>query len=301
VYCIGGGSGSGGSRSGSSGGSRSQVSEFHEIITSFNKRFYPTRNIKLGMSNYATLAMNYQTGETVMINKFNCLQISSKNKLFNKFAIAITLKDSKNKYLNTSGIKCKYNFDYITSIYCTSTNSFYIVKEYDYPFSLNEIVCLFKKGIICVDVELVFRNCIKELYNLHFNEIIHSNLTLNNILVNVCDCTIKFVDFGLVCKDGILYSNGGSLEYASPEIKSILKSGLNLVQVDTEQLKSCDIWSLGYILERILSLQGCISEKNTKILNRMLKESNDGRANIFEINALVGNAENWQTTSNCFF
>jgi len=100
------------------------------------------------------------------------------------------------------------------------------------------------------DIILIFNDLINAVNYLHYNNIIHRDISDSNILIDIVDNKIQraiLCDFGIskyINKiDKYITSEIVSLPYRSPEIELAIKQN-----IQTEQSFKIDIWSLGMIL-----------------------------------------------------
>ncbi|CRK99158.1 CLUMA_CG012525, isoform A [Clunio marinus] len=86
----------------------------------------------------------------------------------------------------------------------------------------------------------IARQLASAVNHMHENRVVHRDIKLENILVNVESRRVKLTDFGLsnsFSKTSMLLTNCGSPEYAAPELHSALPYGFEV-----------DIWALGVVL-----------------------------------------------------
>ena len=110
------------------------------------------------------------------------------------------------------------------------------------------------------NARVIMKDLLKGLSYLHYNNIVHRDLKLENILISK-DMRIKLIDFGFSTFDNqIHYDFCGTPHYISPEI--IGKGGY------TGQ--AADIWAVGVIMYKILTGAFPFKGLNDKMLYRKI-------------------------------
>ena len=176
-----------------------------------------------------------------------CLHIASGHLVAMKTFVKKDLKykETKDKLKHEVEVLSKLHHPFINQIldsFETETH-FFIVMEY---------VCGDLLGFIRKrnklnepSAKIIFKQIIEGLKYIHKKKIIHRDIKLDNILIDLTN-TIKICDFGVsrkVEKGNLIYERCGTPAYIAPEIYS--KIGYDNGQ--------CDIWSAGITLYYMLS------------------------------------------------
>ena len=143
----------------------------------------------------------------------------------------------------------------------TSTHIF-IVMEYICEDLLNYISK--RSQIPDVTAKLIFRQLIEGIQYIHSNSIVHRDIKLDNILIDLSN-TVKICDFGVSKKikpNDIMYDHCGTPAYIAPEI--IMNKGYKGF--------ACDIWSAGVTLYYMLSGTQPFKESNISKLQANILE-----------------------------
>jgi serine/threonine protein kinase len=96
----------------------------------------------------------------------------------------------------------------------------------------------------------IMQRLLEQLTTFHNNNITHSDIKPQNIIIQFKDTFVKnvlFIDFGLACiQDTCKYS--GTVSYMAPEALRNLQK-----ETTIENIKKTDIWSLGVVFYRLLN------------------------------------------------
>lgn len=171
----------------------------------------------------------------ILTNDIRAIKAISRNKLI----------EQDQRKVEEIKIMCQLDHPHIVKIYeyFTDEENFYISMEYlqggNLIDKLEEIDILDEYSVCCIMEQLL--SCV---HYLHLNNIVHRDLKLENILLEVRrDLDIKLIDFGLATyyKNKRLIDLCGSSYYIAPEV------------LDLNYDNKCDIWSCGIIMYFLLS------------------------------------------------
>ena len=154
-------------------------------------------------------------------------------------------KETKDKLRNEVEVLSKLHHPFINQIldsFETDTH-FFIVMEY----VCGDLLSFIRKRNKLNEstAKIIFKQIIEGLKYIHKKKIIHRDIKLDNILIDLTN-TIKICDFGVsrkIEKGNLIYERCGTPAYIAPEIYA--KIGYEGCQ--------CDIWSAGVTLYYILS------------------------------------------------
>lgn len=100
------------------------------------------------------------------------------------------------------------------------------------------------------NILFIMQRLLEQLTTFHNNNITHSDIKPQNIIIQLKESFVKnvlFIDFGLACiQDTCKYS--GTVSYMAPEA---LKNSQK--ETTIENIKKTDIWSLGIVFYRLLN------------------------------------------------
>ena len=182
--------------------------------------------IGCGASGCVYRATDKQTGEVVAIK-----EISLK-----KFSKEKTVKEIENiRYLTP---QCPQVVRYIDYIDDPSTNRVFIITEYIDAKPFNEIKD--RTNMI------LFKQLVKAIQCIHFNDIYHSDIKPDNIIFT--DTDVKIIDIGMSCTkaDDRCWSHTGfTPNYASPEALGGITS--------FEMAMAADIWGMAASFYKLLN------------------------------------------------
>ena len=195
------------------------------------KNFYLYgRQIGHGAFGKVNIALHVASGRLVAIKTFNKKNLKKKN--------------ARQKIRNEIGMLSGLRHPFINQIldsFETDTHIF-IVMEYICGDLLGFIR---KRGKLSETVsKIVFKQLIEGLKYIHHKKIVHRDIKLDNILIDLTN-TIKICDFGVSRKisgDEIMHEHCGTPAYIAPEIFE--NQGYSGFQ--------CDVWSAGVTLYYIL-------------------------------------------------
>ena len=219
-----------------------------EIISNYIKNYfikykkYPSTKMNFykygrllgkGAFGKVNLSLHVLTGRLVAIKSIN------KTKLLNE-------KQKRKIMLETSIMKTLSKSNNVVKIFETyETKKHYcIVMEYICAGDLLSYIK--KRGKLTEDVaKFIFKQIILSLQYIHSNNIVHRDIKLDNILIDL-DNNIKICDFGvskIIKKGDTMLEQCGTPAYIAPEI--LLNQGYGGYGVD--------IWSAGVVLYAMLS------------------------------------------------
>ena len=225
----------------------------HNYPTSKLEFYKFGRIIGKGAFGKVNLALHICSGQLVAIKSFdkkNLKNPKARKKIDQEIAI---MKRIHNQFITQ-----------ILDYFETDTHLF-IVMEYICEDLLNYISK--RSQIPEVTSKFIFKQLIEGLQYLHSQSIIHRDIKLDNILIDLSN-TVKICDFGvsrIVKPNDIMYDHCGTPAYIAPEI--FLNKGYKGF--------ACDIWSAGVTLHYMLSgnqpFKGSdISKLQTNILEEKL-------------------------------
>lgn len=170
----------------------------------------------------------------------------------------------------------KYETDYCYNI--KGTTYTYILTEYLDGFDCGADIINWKLNAV---VNEIFKNIINGLVTLHSINIYHNDIKLDNLMVNLVNGMIKYIDFGGACRDQLTCRKLKSFtdDYVSPERYTYLTYHNQdiLKTLDyTELCRLSDIWSVGIIFYKILtgSFPIYYSLNNEYLIYDFLKDPN---------------------------
>ena len=236
-----------------------------EIISSYIKNFYkknkkyPTTKMKFykygrllgkGAFGKVNLCLHTLTGRLVAIKSINKEKIKNerqKKKIKLETTIMETLSKSKNIVKIFETYETKKHICIVMEYICAGDLLTYIKKR----SKLTEPVAKF-----------IFKQIILGIKHIHDNSIIHRDIKLDNILLDL-DNNIKICDFGVsrkINKDDVMFEQCGTPAYIAPEI--LINKGYQGFGVD--------IWSAGVVLYAMLSGTVPFKGNNLKELHNLI-------------------------------
>ena len=247
----------------------SYIKDFYNNSNTYPKteiNFYEYgRVLGKGAFGKVNLALHLASGRLVAIKSFNKSKILSRRAKF--------------KIKNEIEVLSKLRNDFCTQIYdfFETEKHILIVMEYVCGDLLSFIR---KRGKISENSsKIIFKQLIKGLQYIHNKKIVHRDIKLDNILIDLTN-TVKICDFGVsrILRSGdIMYEHCGTPAYISPEIfenKGYFGYG-------------CDVWSAGVTLyymlageqpfkgEKIDEIKENILKGNFKLIKNISKEANN--------------------------
>ena len=213
---------------------KKKYNEYPETSVSFYKY---GRLIGQGAFGKVNLGLNILSGRVVAVKSFNKQKLSEK-------------ENTKNKIFYEINLMKKLNHPNITKIleHFESEKYYLIIMEYINGGNLFSFVKKRRKLSEKL-AKFLFLQIIKGIKYIHSKNIVHRDIKLENILIDVNN-NIKICDFGigkiLSEKDEKLYDQCGTPMYMAPEILlSTKEKGYNAFPVD--------LWSAGIALYIMLS------------------------------------------------
>ena len=273
-------------------GKYTSYSKDMEIISSYIKNYfkknkkYPSTKMKFykygrllgkGAFGKVNLCLHTLTGRLVAIKSINKEKIKNerqKQKIEQETKIMETLSKSKNIVKIFETYETKKHICIVMEYICAGDLLTYIKKR----SKLTEPVAKF-----------IFKQIILGIKHIHDNNIIHRDIKLDNILLDL-DNNIKICDFGVSRKINIgeiMFEQCGTPAYIAPEI--LINKGYEGFGVD--------VWSAGVVLYAMLSgtvpfkgnnikeLHDLIINGNYKEVNGISKEADDLIKKILEVDA----------------
>ena len=245
------------------------------IINFFKKKhYYPKTELNFykygrllgkGAFGKVNIALHLASGRLVAIKSFN------KKKL--------TTRRAKRKIKTEIEVLSKLRNPFCTQIYDHFETDTHILIVMEYI--CGDLLSFMRKRskISEPTAKIIFKQIIKGLQYLHKKKIVHRDIKLDNVLIDLTN-TVKICDFGvsrILSPGDTMYEHCGTPAYIAPEI----------FRNEGYEGFSCDIWSAGvtlyYMLAGIQPFKGGkIEELKEKILkgkynpiNDISKEAND--------------------------
>ena len=217
-----------------------------EKLSTFIKKYYSENN-SYPESNIQFYLFGREIGHGAFGKVNICLHIASGHLVAMKTFVKKDLKykETKDKLKNEVEVLSKLHHPFINQIldsFETDTH-FFIVMEY----VCGDLLSFIRKRnkLNEPSAKIIFKQIIEGLKYIHKKKIIHRDIKLDNILIDLTN-TIKICDFGVSRKfekGNFIYERCGTPAYIAPEIYA--KIGYDGCQ--------CDIWSAGVALYYILS------------------------------------------------
>jgi len=229
------------------------------------RNYNATKLIDKGSYSKIYKGYNILTNEKVAIKIIDIDTIISTNKLKKIDYEMIILKKLSNNNNKGSKYIVKYIDDFIFKIGLFKYKI--LVMEYLKSWiNLDEYIKKLIKIDICYQIESdvlkkIIINILKGLEYIHSNNISHSDIKPSNIMINIYNYNIKFVDFGLSYSSYYDEYKGTPI-YFPPEIPLIKKQDLNIeTDIDFEkpgsyikEKKKHDIWAIGVVIYQLANL-----------------------------------------------
>lgn len=182
-------------------------------------------------------------------------------KSFNK--IKVNTEKARKKILNETNILKSLNHNNIIKLYETFETEAYIFIIMEYISCGDLLAFVRKRGKLSENVcKFLFRQIIEAIHYMHSMNIIHRDIKLDNILIDLNN-NVKLCDFGVsktIKKDEIIFDQCGTPAYIAPEI--LENQGYNGFSVD--------MWSVGVVLYAMLSGTVPFKADNMKALHKMI-------------------------------
>ena len=217
-----------------------------EKLSSYIKKYYSENN-SYPESSIQFYLFGREIGHGAFGKVNLCLHIASGHLVAMKTFVKKDLKykEAKDKLKHEVEVLSKLHHPFINQIldsFETETH-FFIVMEY----VCGDLLSFIRKRnkLNEPSAKIIFKQIIEGLKYIHKKKIIHRDIKLDNILIDLSN-TIKICDFGVsrkMEKGNIIYERCGTPAYIAPEIYA---------KIGYEGFK-CDIWSAGVTLYYILS------------------------------------------------
>ena len=217
-----------------------------EKLSTYIKKYYSEKN-SYPQSGIEFYLFGREIGHGAFGKVNLCLHIASGHLVAMKTFIKKDLKykETKDKLKNEVEVLSKLHHPFINQIldsFETETH-FFIVMEY----VCGDLLSFIRKRnkLNEPSAKIIFKQIIEGLKYIHKKKIIHRDIKLDNILIDLNN-TIKICDFGVsrkIEKGNLIYERCGTPAYIAPEIYS---------KIGYEDGK-CDIWSAGITLYYMLS------------------------------------------------
>jgi serine/threonine protein kinase len=219
----------------------------HYIQSNGEKKYYVIKKILIT----STILNKKEPFNLLDIAKEDSVALKNIDTVNNEINILAYIKD----YCEKSGILCYYNYFYDIEQYTYSN----IDIKYDvYIYVLTEFVSgktllQFIKdnnNLSIIDKLTIATKILIPIHNLHYLDVVHRDIKLENIMISDKDNSIKLIDFGLSC---LLYTSttaftscndvnilAGTILYFPPE--SFIDN-----KIETNYGKAIDIYALGIV------------------------------------------------------
>ena len=236
-----------------------------EKVSTYIKKYY-SENDSYPNSGIELYLFGREIGHGAFGKVNLCLHIASGHLVAMKTFVKkdIKYKETKEKLKNEVEVLSKLHHPFINQIldsFETETH-FFIVMEY----VCGDLLSFIRKRNRLKEssAKIIFKQIIEGLKYIHKKKIIHRDIKLDNILIDLTN-TIKICDFGVsrkIEKGTLIYERCGTPAYIAPEIYA--KIGYEGFQ--------CDIWSAGitlyYILSGTLPFRGSNIQELEKIITK---------------------------------
>lgn len=206
--------------------------------------------------------MHVLTGHLVAIKSFNKKKINLDNSLkLNNNILENNLK--KARILYETNILKKLNHKNIVQIYETFETFDYLLIIMEY-ISCGDLISYVRKRSKLPEIiaKYIFKQLIEGIEYIHSNNIVHRDIKLDNILIDI-NSNIKICDFGVskvVDDKNLIYDKCGTPSYIAPEILN--NNGYEPFPVD--------IWSAGVVLYTMLTGTLPFKANNIKDLHKLI-------------------------------
>lgn len=197
------------------------------MLTLQHYNFHLIQLIGKGAYGKVNVGLHVLSGKLVAIKSFN--------------KVKITTDKAKNKILHETNILKYCNHPNVVKFYETfeSRNHILIIMEY---ISCGDLLSFVRKRTKLSEkvAKFIFRQIVEALQYIHSKNIIHRDIKLDNILIDLNN-TIKLCDFGVskqIKQGEVIYDQCGTPAYIAPEI----------LRNEGFQGFSADIWSAGIVL-----------------------------------------------------
>ena len=229
------------------------IKQYHFINGSYPEtkiQFYKYgRVIGRGAFGKVNIALHICSGRLVAIKSFNKKKLKSKH--------------ANTKIYHEIEILKKLRHPFISQIYDTFETDTHILIVMEYI--CGDLLSFIRKRAKLNEssAKIIFKQVIEGLKYIHSNKIVHRDIKLDNILIDLNN-TVKICDFGVSRKlshGDIMHENCGTPAYIAPEI----------FQNKGYEGYACDIWSAGVTLYYMLGGVQPFKAKNFTELKKIIK------------------------------
>jgi polo-like kinase 4 len=212
---------------------------------------YSISNVLIGRGGVGTVyrGKHNETGGIVAVKMINKIPRVVDHKKMDPNEIHSITNDFRKRILNEVNIHSKLRHNSILKMYDFFEDSkyFFMVLEFCERGNLYEYLKPHSKRSSEASVRCILDSVVKGLSYLHSYNIIHRDVTLNNLLLTK-SMEVKIADFGLAVQQDLLdqkqFTMCGTPNYMAPEIAS--KDRTN------GHGKESDIWSIGCLMYTLL-------------------------------------------------
>jgi len=214
-----------------------QFADFNKFNTAYTKG----RDLGKGSFGNVFFATDNITNAKVIVKRIKVQDSDSYIIIINEIDILIKLKKAG----------CKYTTCF--KEYCFDDKYIYLIFEDDNFNNKESDLYNFidtKPKLTNKDLDTIFTNLIDGLDFIHSNNIAHTDIKPENIIINTDTKDIKYIDFGVSCNSTIC-GGGGTRDYMSPAYHKKFDDPSAMFFKYSLVIQS-DVWALGLVLDKIL-------------------------------------------------
>lgn len=231
----------------------------------------------------------------------------AKNSLNNHVVIKEVLKtEDMNEYREINNLKllsknCSEYFSCFYNYFETPNNLFIIMEYLDNHLTLSKVILDLNKKLLknkhqaLNEIGIIINNLCEGLKTMHSIKLAHNDIKPDNVMINIDNFNIKYIDFGMGCiNEECQKILGYTLKYVDPYIIQNKRPGF------IERLKKKkyfhiaqqgDLWSLGCVIYKIIKKN--TPADNYKNYDKYVEEYTYSKdANRFEIDQVLKSIPN---------